>query len=78
MLLPTHNARPSTHFHLSGAHQTSSFYPAGNSSWCASISIPIPICFQVPLLPMFTSLSISLGGMYISWASFYSSPCFFR
>lgn len=33
MLLPTHNARPSTHFHLSGAHQTSSFYPAGNSSW---------------------------------------------
>lgn len=75
-LLPTHHARPSAHFHLSGAHQTTSLHPAGNSCWCASISILIPICFQVPLLPMSTSLSISLGGTHISWASPCSSPCF--
>lgn len=75
-LLPTHHGRPSTHFHLSGAHQTTSLYPAGNSCWCASISIPIPICFQVPPLPMSSSLSISPGGAYISRASLYSSPCF--
>lgn len=56
------NVRPSTHFHPGAAHQTSSHSPAGNTHWCAAISIPIPVCFQVPLLPMFTSLSISLGG----------------
>lgn len=69
---PTMPGHP-TRFHLSGAHQTTSLYPAGNRCWCASISITIPICFQVPLLPMSMSPSISLGGTYISWASVYSS-----
>lgn len=30
-LLPTYHAGAFTHFHLSGAHQTSSLQPAGNS-----------------------------------------------